>query len=96
MFDYDIKMIKIYYRCIAEKFRLFRFDTWQVINNRLLKTYRPDQPFARCMECGRDVHDFSVPDDLWLKVSKSSDILCYDCFCDKLEKINISWRMKLT
>jgi hypothetical protein len=39
-----------------------------------------------CKNCGRDVHDYIVPDEVWAKVRptiKNGNVLCYDCFCDK-------------
>ncbi|OPY57151.1 MAG: hypothetical protein A4E55_01833 [Pelotomaculum sp. PtaU1.Bin035] len=39
-----------------------------------------------CKECGRNVHDFVVDDNIWHKVSryiKNGHVLCYDCFCEK-------------
>lgn len=38
-----------------------------------------------CKECGRDVHDFIAPDDIWNRVDehiKLGHVLCYDCFCE--------------
>jgi len=43
------------------------------------------QGCAKCRDCGRTVHDFIAPDDLWLEAWGSlSGILCYDCFCERL------------
>lgn len=52
-----------------------------------------------CKECGRDVHDFSVDDEVWEKVDKTikrGHVLCYDCFCEKCEILNLStvWKLK--
>lgn len=38
-----------------------------------------------CKLCGRDVHDFVAPDELWKGVEPnitSGNVLCYDCFCE--------------
>lgn len=38
-----------------------------------------------CKHCGRDVHDFSAPDDVWRQVEphiQRGHVLCYDCFCE--------------
>ena len=46
-----------------------------------------------CRECGRDVHDFDVDDDIWNKVEPSikyGNTLCYDCFCEKCKELNLS------
>jgi len=53
---------------------------------------------ARCEDCGRNVHDFIVPDDLWREVYGSeAGILCYDCFCDRADrKFHYKWRMELS
>lgn len=52
-----------------------------------------------CKECGRDVHDFSVPDDIWKLIDKTikhGHILCYDCFCEKCKVLNLPtvWELK--
>jgi len=40
---------------------------------------------ARCEDCGRAVHDFIAPDELWYEAYGSeSGVLCYDCFCERL------------
>jgi len=43
------------------------------------------------------VHDFHVPDDLWLAVIGSPNgVWCYDCFADRAdEKLRIKWRWGL-
>ena len=65
------------------------------LNKHLLKTYPLIEDCARCEDCGRNVHDFSVPDDLWQQVYGSNDgILCYDCFCNRAdEKFRSKWRI---
>jgi hypothetical protein len=38
-----------------------------------------------CKVCGRDVHDFIAPGDVWQKVEpliKRGNVVCYDCFCE--------------
>lgn len=52
-----------------------------------------------CKECGRDVNDFSVRDDIWDRVDKTikrGHILCYDCFCKKCKQLNLPtvWELK--
>jgi hypothetical protein len=52
-----------------------------------------------CKMCGRDVHDYIAPDDVWRKVEpeiKSGDVLCYDCFCEVCKNIGqpTVWMLK--
>jgi hypothetical protein len=93
---YDKKMINIYFKKIKECIRLFKWNMWQKINRRFLKTYLLIEDCARCEECGINVHDFHVPDDIWIKVyGNESGVLCYDCFCDKADKkFEFKWRLK--
>ena len=51
-----------------------------------------------CKECGRDVHDFSVDNEVWEKVDKTikrGHVLCYDCFCKKCDQLNLPTIWKL-
>lgn len=57
---------------------------------------------AKCRDCGRTVHDFHIPNEIWNHVmtgspiirnkdgSKSKEgaggVLCYDCFCERASK----------
>jgi len=80
--------------------KFLRIYIWKVLrwlNRRLLKTYPLIEDCARCEDCGRNVHDFWVPDWLWIEVTGSPDgLLCYDCFCDRADrKLGTKWRMKL-
>lgn len=90
-------MLHIYRNKLKENFRILRFNLWQKLNNHYLQTYKPNDSFTRCDECGRDVHDFQVPDELWYAIEgNEAGTLCYDCFCDKTEKkLGKSWRMNL-
>jgi len=52
-----------------------------------------------CKICGVNVRDFSVSDDIWLKVRehiKFGNTLCYNCFCDICREINLPsvWELK--
>jgi NMD protein affecting ribosome stability and mRNA decay len=52
-----------------------------------------------CKECGRDVHDFSVSDEIWKSIDKTikyGHVLCYDCFCEKCKVLNLPtvWELK--
>lgn len=43
-----------------------------------------------CKMCGRDVHDFVAPEDVWAKVEpeiKNGAVLCYDCFCEVCKNV---------
>lgn len=38
-----------------------------------------------CKRCGRTVHDFSAPEEIWRVIEKDikhGSVLCYDCFCE--------------
>jgi len=86
MWNYTLKMLRIYY-----------FNFWRLLNFLLLKTYRLIEQCARCRDCGRNVHDYHVPDELWISVIGSEDgVYCYDCFCDRADnKLDFKWRMNL-
>ena len=52
-----------------------------------------------CKECGRQVHDFSAPNDVWLKIDpliKYGHVLCYDCFCEKCKEVGLPTVWKIT
>jgi len=65
------------------------------LNKHILKTYPLISDCARCEDCGRNVHDFTVPDKLWQQVyGDEGGVLCYDCFCNRAdEKFRFKWRM---
>jgi hypothetical protein len=92
--SYNQKMLHIYKSKISDIWRIFTFKLWKRINRIFLKTYPLIEDCARCEDCGRNVHDFKVPDDVWIKVyGNKSGILCYDCFCDKADKkMEVKWR----
>jgi hypothetical protein len=53
-----------------------------------------------CKDCGRDVTDFIVPDDVWVKIEptiKRGRVLCYDCFCEHCRQIGLPtvWKLGL-
>lgn len=38
-----------------------------------------------CKRCGKTVHDFSAPEEIWRVIEKDikhGHVLCYDCFCE--------------
>jgi len=38
---------------------------------------------AKCRDCKDPVHDFHVPDDMWMKIVGDPDVvLCWDCFAN--------------
>jgi len=81
-FGYVRKMIGIY---------LVRLINW--LNRKLLKTYPLIEDCARCRDCGRNVHDYKVPDEIWNAVIGSPNgVWCYDCFCDRADRKGIYWR----
>ena len=67
--------------------------TW-FLDRYLLKTYPLIEECGRCEDCGRNVHDFGVPDKLWKAVyGNEGGLLCYDCFCAKADEIfRFKWR----
>lgn len=78
---YSRKMLLIYSRKV-----------WCCLNHRFLKTYPLIEDCARCDDCGRNVHDFTTTDELWVKVTGHQDgggILCYDCFCDQADRMGV-------
>jgi len=53
--------------------------------------------FAYCRNCGRRVHDYFVPDEIWKEVTGIKDgsgIYCYDCFCKMADKKGLRYRFK--
>lgn len=86
LLDYLIIYLRIYVLTILHWF-----------NRHLLKTYPLIKDCARCQDCGRNVHDFLVPNKIWERVYGSKrGILCYDCFCNRAdEKFRIKWRMQI-
>jgi len=77
--------------------RVYVWTILRWLNRHLLKTYPLIEDCARCRDCGRNVHDFAVPDELWNTVwGNEGGILCYDCFCNRAdEKFRFKWRMNL-
>jgi hypothetical protein len=91
---YNIKMLTIYTNVIKEKVRLLTWNIWQKLNHRLLKTYPLIEDCARCEDCGRNVHDYHVPDEVWIKIyGNEAGTLCYDCFCNRSDKLGIWYRI---
>ncbi len=55
-----------------------------------LRKRRPIPSF--CKHCGRDVHDFHVPDDVWKVIEpyiRDGYTLCYDCFCESCIELGL-------
>lgn len=83
---YTIKILRIYY-----------WNLLQGLNKKFLYTYKNIEECARCCRCGRNVHDFHAPDELWIEAIGKDEVWCYDCFCDKVEKrFHKKVRMKIT
>jgi len=84
-------------RYIKKCFHMYIWNVLQWVNKKILKTYSLIEDCARCWDCGRNVHDFNVPDELWEETINKEIVLCYDCFCDRADrKIGTKWRFKLT
>ena len=82
-------MIKYTLKCL----RIYWWNILQLINRNVLTTYPLIEDCARCRDCGRNVHDFHVPDELWSKVIGGEGVWCYDCFCNRAdEKLGMKWR----
>ena len=92
---YPIRDLALYTR---KYMHIYFFTVLKWLNHRLLKTYSLIEDCARCEDCGRNVHDFIVPDKVWHKVYGSDGgILCYDCFADRCDrKFGVKWRMNIT
>ena len=78
-------MIKVLY-LIRVYFKLFKLKILSI----------PTVSF--CKNCGRNVRDYSAPDDVWEKIKpqiKLGDTLCYECFSDACEKKGIPTIWKL-
>ena len=80
---------------VAKMIRIYWFNLLQWLNRRLLVTYPLIEDCARYRDCGRNVHDFHVPDWLWVEVIGSPHgVYCYDCFCNRAdEKFGLKVRM---
>lgn len=56
----------------------------------LLRRFRAIPSFCKC--CGRDVHDFIAPDEIWKQIGPHiphGHVLCYDCFCAICAKLGL-------
>lgn len=56
-----------------------------------------------CKVCGKNVRDFTAPEDVWVRIRpyiKLGSVCCYECFCDLCDKANIryggTWRLEST
>lgn len=76
---------------------IYVWNFFQKLNKKFLKTYELIEDCARCRDCGRNVHDFHAPNEIWLKViGKEDGVWCYDCFCDRADrKLGYKWRLHL-
>ncbi len=81
---------------IKKCYHIYMWNILQWINRQVLYTYPLIEDCARCRDCGRNVHDYHVPDEIWLKVIGSEDgVWCYDCFCNRADKKNIKWKVEI-
>jgi hypothetical protein len=94
---YNQKMIFIYKNKINDWWRIITFNIWQKINRKFLKTYQLIEECGRCEDCGRNAHDFHVPNEIWNKIyGDRSGTLCYDCFCNRADELfGLGWRDQL-
>lgn len=91
--DYPFKDLWNY---IRKSLVMYGMCFLQFVNSKILRTYEPIKDRSRCLYCGRNVHDFHVPDEIWHKVIGKEIVLCYDCFCHEADnKLRYSWRGKL-
>ncbi len=86
-------MIEYINKCL----HIYIWNILQWINSHVLFTYPLIQDCARCRDCGRNVHDYQIPDKIWLEVIGSENgVWCYDCFCNKAdEKFGFKWRLRV-
>jgi len=60
---------------IKKMFGIYSWNILHWINRKVLRTYPLIEDFARCRDCGRNVHDFIVPNELWNEVITGSPII---------------------
>ena len=60
---------------VRKMFRIYTWNIFQWVNRRVLKTYPSNYDCARCRDCGRTVHDFIMPNDIWNEVITGSPII---------------------
>jgi len=84
-------------RYLSKMARIYLWNAVQVFNRNVLKTYPLIEECARCRDCGRNVHDFLVPNELWERViGPEGGVWCYDCFSNRADKkLGMKWRLEL-
>ncbi len=89
---------------MAEQIRLNHFRSLhfkkvrlycKLFSRRVLGLHGP----SYCRACGRTVHDFSAPDEIWRLVDphiRYGHTLCYDCFCEICSMLGLPsvWRLE--
>lgn len=63
----------------------------RVLLKLLRRKFSPAVP-EFCKQCGRNVHSFIAPDDVWAQVDphiRWGHVLCYDCFCEICYRIGL-------
>ena len=70
------------------------YGKYLLIIKRIYSWLRLGNIFCPCQKCGRRVHDFQIPDKVWMKVTgDKTKIYCYDCFCELSDKKGIYYRL---
>jgi tRNA 2-selenouridine synthase SelU len=93
MNGYYVKMLLIYIKKASAFIEYLPWNILQVVNRIFLHTYDIIEDRSRCYDCGRNVHDFHVPDKIWKKIVNQDIVLCYDCFCNRSDKLGIKYRI---
>jgi len=71
-------------RYLQKCLRIYLWNILQWVNRHVLKTYPLNEECTRCEDCGRNVHDYHVPDELWMKIiGDSCKVFCFDCFVNR-------------
>ena len=68
---------------------------WRLFKTKVLGFCVP----SFCKNCGIEVRDFSVTDDIWKRIQphiKYGNTLCYNCFSDACVKAGLpaNWRLE--
>ncbi len=70
------------------------YGKYLIVLKELYKWLKLGNIFSYCQKCGRRVHDFKIPNKIWMKVTEDkTKIYCYDCFCEIADKKIIKFRL---
>lgn len=85
------------WRYVKKCIGIYVWNILQWFNEHVLITYPLIKDCARCRDCGRNVHDFHVPDYIWMRaMGQEEGVWCYDCFCNRADKkLGMKWRVEL-